>query len=75
MILSFDSHDLEDRRHLSRVVGDTPVDKLVNVVVLRDCERMTVVVTVGKLPDERKGPMMESDAVRMKKELEKRGLG
>ena len=30
--------------------------------------------SVGQLPEERKGPMKESDAVRMKAELEKRGL-
>ena len=53
MILTFDGHDLEDRRHLSRVVGDTPIDKQVEVVVLRDGERITVIVTVGKLVEQR----------------------
>jgi serine protease Do len=49
VILEFDGHVLEDRRHLSRVVGDTPVDKVVEVLILRDGEPMTVTITVGKL--------------------------
>jgi serine protease Do len=49
VILRFDGHDLTDRRHLSRVVGDTPVDKVVTVEILRDGERRTLSVTVGKL--------------------------
>jgi serine protease Do len=49
VILSFDGHELADRRHLSRVVGDTPVDKVVTVEILRDGERRTLTVTVGKL--------------------------
>ena len=49
VILVFDGHDLEDRRHLSRVVGDTAVDKRVEIEVLRDGKRLTITVTVGKL--------------------------
>jgi hypothetical protein len=30
--------------------------------------------TAGQLPPEKKGPMLESDAVRMKRELERRGI-
>lgn len=49
VILEFDGHVLSDRRHLSRVVGDTPVEKVVEVVILRDGESLTVTVTVGEL--------------------------
>jgi serine protease Do len=49
LILEFDGHRLDDRRHLSRVVGDTPVEKVVDVQIVRDGEASTVRVTVGKL--------------------------
>ncbi|MEE2673938.1 MAG: trypsin-like peptidase domain-containing protein, partial [Myxococcota bacterium] len=49
VILEFDGHVLSDRRHLSRVVGDTPVEKVVEVVILRDGESLTVTVTLGEL--------------------------
>lgn len=49
VILEFDGHVLRDRGHLSRVVGDTPVGKLVEVLILRDGKRKTLTVTVGKL--------------------------
>ncbi len=53
VILVFDGQVLEDRRHLSRVVGDTAVDKRVEVVLLRDGEQITVTVTVGELVERR----------------------
>ncbi len=49
VILEFDGHVLDDRRHLSRVVGDTPVDKVVELLILRDGKPMTMTVTVGEL--------------------------
>jgi serine protease Do len=51
VILEFDGQALDDRRHLSRVVGDTPVEKLVEVLILRDGERLRLTVTVGELVD------------------------
>jgi serine protease Do len=53
VILQFDGHVLLDRRHLSRVVGDTPVTKVVEVVVLRDGVQQTLRVTVGRLVERR----------------------
>ena len=49
VVLEFDGQVLADRRHLSRVVGDTPVDKVVEVVILRDGETLTLTVTLGEL--------------------------
>ena len=49
VILEFDGHVLTDRRHLSRVVGDTPVEKVVEVLILRDGDTLTVTVTLGEL--------------------------
>ncbi len=53
VILRFDGVILEDRRHLSRVVGDTPVDKRVEVELLRDGEPLVVRITVGQLVERR----------------------
>jgi serine protease Do len=49
VILTFDAHDVSDRRHLSRVVGDTNVGRTVDVVVVRDARQRTHRVKVGKL--------------------------
>jgi len=49
VIVEFDGQRLDDRRHLSRVVGDTPVDKAVEVRIYREGEAKTVTVTVGEL--------------------------
>jgi serine protease Do len=49
VIVEFDGHVLDDRRHLSRVVGDTEVDRVVEVRIVRSGEARTVRVTVGKL--------------------------
>jgi serine protease Do len=53
VIVSFDGQELEDRRHLSRAVGDTSVDKRVQLIVLREGERQTIGVTIGKLVERR----------------------
>jgi serine protease Do len=53
VILSFDGVTLEDRRHLSRVVGETPVDKLVDIVILRDREQLTLKASIGRLVERR----------------------
>jgi serine protease Do len=53
VIVSFDGVLLEDRRHLSRVVGDAVVDAVVEVVVVRDGERLALQVTVGELVERR----------------------
>ncbi len=56
---------------------DSPIRIVLEVVpekwITYDGEKMAL-DSVGKLPEERKGPMHESDAVRMKAELAKRGL-
>ncbi len=48
VILSFDGMEIEDTRHLVRIVGETRVGKDVDVVVLRDGETMTLTVTLGR---------------------------
>jgi serine protease Do len=53
VILAFDGVELDDRRHLSRVVADTAADKRVDVLLLRDGEQLTLRVTVGRLVEPR----------------------
>ena len=54
VILSFDGKRVEKMRDLPRIVADTPVDKLVDVVVLRKKEKITLGVTVGLLENSEK---------------------
>jgi len=49
VITTFDEHDVSDRRHLSRVVGDTGVGRVVPVGVLREAEHRMLEVKVGEL--------------------------
>ncbi len=51
VILTFDGKDIEDIRSLVRIVGDTQVDKTVDVEVFRDGEMVTLAVKVGRLEE------------------------
>jgi serine protease Do len=66
VILEFDGHALEDRRHLSRVVGDTTVGRLVDVIVVRQGERKTVRAKIGELVEP---PLGAGDAFRRRAEV------
>ena len=48
VILTFDGTDITDTRQLVRTVGNAPVDKAVRVVVFRDGETQTLLVTLGR---------------------------
>ncbi|MEM0946046.1 MAG: DegQ family serine endoprotease [Pseudomonadota bacterium] len=48
VILSFDGADVADTRELVRRVGNTEVGKAVRVVIWRDGETQTVMVTLGR---------------------------
>ena len=52
VILVFDGHEVEDVRDLIQTVGNTPVGKAVDVIVLRGGERLTLSVTLGLRDDE-----------------------
>ncbi|MEC9343300.1 MAG: Do family serine endopeptidase [Pseudomonadota bacterium] len=51
VVLKFDGKDVEEMRDLPKIVADTPVDKQVDVVVLRKGEEITVETIVGRLED------------------------
>ncbi len=48
VILSFDGTEVEDTRQLVTVVGNTAVGKAVRVVIFRDGETQTLMVTLGR---------------------------
>jgi serine protease Do len=51
VIIKFDGKDIKDMHELPRVVADTPVDKVVEVVLLRKGQEITKSVKVGRLED------------------------
>lgn len=66
VIISFDGRDVEDTRGLVRQVGNTEVGKAVRVVINRDGENQTLLVTLGRreeaesaVPASQPGPDVE----------------
>jgi serine protease Do len=51
VIVKFDGRDIKEMHDLPRVVADTPVGKLVQVVVIRKGQEMTLSVKLGRLED------------------------
>jgi len=54
VIVRFDGKDIKEMRDLPRVVADTPVGKVVDVVVIRKGKQETHKVAVGRLQDTEK---------------------
>jgi serine protease Do len=54
VILNFDGHEVEDSRHLPRIVAATEIDKTVDVQLWRDGKMTTIKAVVGELPEEDK---------------------
>jgi serine protease Do len=51
VILKFDGKDIRETRDLTRMVADTPIDKEVEVVIIRKGKQETKKVRVGRLED------------------------
>jgi serine protease Do len=51
VVIKFDGHDVKEMHDLPRIVADTPVDKEVEVVVIRKGKEETLHVKVGRLRD------------------------
>lgn len=51
VVLTFDGSEVESMRSLPRLVARTKIGKPVDVVVLRNDKKLTVKVTIGKLPE------------------------
>jgi serine protease Do len=54
VVVAFDGHDIKEMHDLPRVVADTPVGKVVDVVIIRKGKQETHKVTVGRLQDTEK---------------------
>jgi serine protease Do len=54
VIVSFDGHDVKEMHDLPRIVADTAIGKVVDVVVIRKGKEETHKVTVGRLEDTEK---------------------
>ncbi|MBS7545169.1 Do family serine endopeptidase [Ancylobacter oerskovii] len=62
VIVKFDGKDVKDMRSLPIVVADTPVDKEVEVVVVRKGKEETLKLTVGRLDESDKPADTEAPA-------------
>jgi serine protease Do len=51
VILSFDGKEIREMRDLPRLVADTPVDKMVDVVIARSGAKQSFKVTLGRLEE------------------------
>ena len=67
VVITFDGKEVKDMRALPIIVADTPVDKQVDVVVIRKGQQETVKLTVGRLDE---GTLSPSAAVAPEKKPE-----
>lgn len=49
IIIEFNNTAIEEMRELPKIVADTPIDVEVDVIILRDGERMTMTLVTGEL--------------------------
>ena len=54
VVVKFDGKDVKEMRDLPRIVADTPVDKEVDVVVIRKGKEQTLKVKIGRLKEDNK---------------------
>jgi serine protease Do len=73
VVLTFDGKDINDMRHLPRIVAETPIDKAVKVTVWRKRKEVTLDVKVGELQETeqvaaaspKQAPLTPSDSVQV----------
>jgi serine protease Do len=53
VILKFDGKDVNETHRLPRMVAETPINKEVELELLREGKRITLKVTVAEMPDEK----------------------
>jgi serine protease Do len=77
VVVKFDGHDIKEMRDLPRVVADTPVDKQVDVVIIRKGKEETHQVKIGRLQDTDKVASNDTkpDAVPEQKSTVQKTLG
>ncbi len=76
VILKFDGKDIKETRDLTRMVADTPVDKEVEVVIIRKGKEEKKTVKVGRLEDsDKKLASITANAPEEKPTAIKKALG
>jgi serine protease Do len=75
VILKFDGREVKEMHDLPRIVAETPVDKAVDVVVVRKGQEMTLKVVVGRLEESEKQPASAKVPAPETKTVVKRALG
>ncbi len=60
VVIKFDGHDIKEMHDLPRIVADTAVGKIVDVVVIRKGKEETHKVTIGRLEDGEKVAMADA---------------
>jgi serine protease Do len=62
VIRSFDGKPIDEMRQLPRVVAETPINKQVDIAIIREGKPMSVTATVGELPDDDDTQVAKADA-------------
>src|SRR5580765_549638 len=75
VIVKFDGKDIKEMRDLPRIVGDTPVGKDVEVVVVRKGKEETKTVRLGRLEDAPQPASVKTDAPAEDKSGVQKALG
>ena len=75
VILSFDGSDVTDTRELVSIVGDSEIGKAVRVVVYRDGNTQTLLVTLGRREEAEEAVPASAPSDQMPEPVEKDVLG
>ena len=77
VVVKFDGHDVKEMHDLPRIVADTAVGKVVDVVVIRKGKEETHKVTIGRLEDSEKVAVADAskDAAPPQKSVVQKTLG
>ena len=70
VVLKFNGQDILEMRDLPRIVAESPVDKPLDVVVIRNGQQVTLKVTLARQVEEDK----KSDAEKLAEQLDNNGL-
>jgi serine protease Do len=77
VVIKFDGRDVKEMHDLPRIVADTPVGKVVDVIVIRKGKEETHKVTIGRLEDSEKIAAVDTkkDAAPAEKSVVQKTLG
>ncbi len=75
VIVKFDGREVKEMRDLPRIVAETPMDKTVDVVVMRKGKEETLKLVVGRLEEAERKPAALTTTTPDTKPVVKRALG